>query len=388
MKEILEIREAISRSSTAKYKAFELRSKYDGRARDNTIFYGAHTGRGAGTGLQPQNLFKTVLPQRDVEAGIKLIRNKDRLAIEALFEKPMDLYASAIRSCIVAGKDCILDVGDFATIEVRVLFWLAGHTLGLQALAEGRDLYLEMAARIYRMNLKRLTKDYNLGSDLAKRRRQLGKQVILGAGFGMGVNGIKFQATCKQYEIEIELDLAKHAIRTYRELHREIPRLWATLERAAFLAIQSPGRSVKSGKLVWQTDGDFLTVTLPIGRKISYFKPRITSKQTLYGPRWQISYMGMDSKTHKFCPQETWGGKLTENCVQGVATDVLHEGQLRLEKTGIYLPVLTVHDEIVCERPKSVGSTEEFESTMAMVPEWATGLPIKVEAWSEHRYRK
>src|SRR5690606_35648266 len=74
---VLEIREAASKSSTAKYQAFEIRSRFDGRARDNTIFFGAHTGRQSGTGLQPQNLFKTVIEQEDLEAALPLIQRAD-----------------------------------------------------------------------------------------------------------------------------------------------------------------------------------------------------------------------------------------------------------------------------------------------------------------------
>ena len=85
---------------------------------------------------------------------------------------------------------------------------------------------------------------------------------------------------------------------------------------------------------------------------------------------------------------KTWGGKLTENVVQAVARDVLMEALLRLDETNLYDPVLAVHDEIACEREIGKGSTKEFIALMSKVPEWAKGLPIKVEAWSETRYRK
>jgi DNA polymerase len=64
------------------------------------------------------------------------------------------------------------------------------------------------------------------------------------------------------------------------------------------------------------------------------------------------------------------------------------EALLRLDNTKLYKPVLSVHDEIVCERPTVKGSTEEFLKIMSEVPTWAKGLPIKVEGWSEPRYRK
>lgn len=388
MIELLKIREMICRSSTAKYQAFELRSRSDGRARDNTIFFGAHTGRQSGTGLQPQNLFKRIYEQEDVEAGLKLMLSRDALSIQALFDKPMDLYASALRSCIIAADGCTLDVGDWNAIEVRVLFWLAGHTKGLQAFRDDRDLYLEMAAHIYGMKIEKLVKLFKAGQALAKLMRQLGKQTVLGAGFGIGINGIKFQATCAQYKIKISLELAQSAIKAYRAMHPQIPAFWRALEKAAIYAVVSPGRQYRVGRLVWEKRGDFLQVTLPIGRKICYYKARVDKVKTPYGMKPQLSYMGVRSPSKTFGLIHTWGGKLAENVTQGVARDLMVEAELRLEKTRIYQPVLAVHDEIISERWEHQGSNEEFLEIIGEAPAWADDLPIKVEGWSEKRYRK
>lgn len=386
VKRMLEIRADASKSSTAKYKAFEARSRFDGRARDNTIFYGAHTGRQSGTGLQPQNLFKTVLPQADVEAAIPLIKRGDFHAIKAMYPSPMKLYASALRSAIIADKDCTLDVGDFATIEVRVLFWLAGNTKGLDAIREGRDLYLEMASVIYRRPLAELTAAYLAGEAKAKKQRQLGKTVVLGAGFGIGA--AKFMASCLQQKIEVSEELAQLAVKTYRNSHAAIPAFWKNIERAAIAAVKNKGKRYRIGKLVWGMEGKFLTCELPIGRKLHYFEPRIKMKQSFYGEQPQLTYLGVNSVTKKFDRAEVWGGVLTENVVQAVARDLLMESLLRLDASEHYSPVLSVHDEIVCERKLGVGSVEEFEKIMKESPAWSEGIPIGVEAWSERRYRK
>jgi DNA polymerase len=387
-KTILEIRDAIGRSSTAKYRAFEIRSRHDGRARDNTVFFGAHTGRDAGAGLQPQNLFKRVMGQDEVNLGLELMRREDRHAIEALFEKPMDLYASALRGCIIASPEHVLEVGDFATIEVRVLFWLAGHQKGLDALASGRDLYCEMAGRIFRCDPEKIRKLYKAEDTDGIFKRQLGKQTVLGGGFGIGVNGEKFQATCKQYDMDIEIELAKRAVRAYREEHPRIPVFWTNIERAAVMACQNPGKRYKLGFLIWERQGDFLTCTLPIGRKLSYYKPKLELVRTPYGDKPRLSYLGLRSPSKTFGRISTWGGKLTENCVQAIARDLLYEVLLRLEESGKRAPVLAVHDEIVAERKKEACSLSEFINTMAKAPEWAKGLPVKVEGWCEERYRK
>jgi len=392
-RELLEIRSAISRAATSKFKAFEIRTRYDGRARDNIIFYGAHTGRDAGTGLQPQNLFKSVFSHDDVLTGIELIKSGDRHTIEALYKKPLTLYASVIRSCIVAKDGYTLDVGDFSTVEVRVLFWLAEHAEGLKAFATGKDLYIEMAAEIYGDNAGELQLAHAAKTKDAGNKRQLGKQTVLGAGFGIGVNGKKFQATCKQYGIDISISLAQKAIRLYRKKHKPIPKFWETIETAAIRAVQNPGKAFKHGLLIWECNRDFLTVKLPIGRRLFYYKPRVTQKQTKFGPTPELSYMGIEAKSKKFLRLSTWGGKLTENVVQAVARDLLMESALRIENRGLSQVVLKVHDEIVGERKRLPEGENDlggrkFIFDMETLPDWAEGLPVKVEGWSEPRYRK
>lgn len=387
-REILEIRQAISKSSTAKYAAFNARSQSDGRARDNTIYFGAHTGRDAGTGLQPQNLFKSTMPHADVLTGIDLIKARDVTTIQALYEKPMELYASALRSCIVAPDGKTLDVGDFATIEVRVLFWLAKHAKGLEAFVSGKDLYIDMAEAIYNESAADILKRYKSGDLFGIQQRQLGKQTVLGAGFGIGISGEKFQKTAKSYGMDISISLAQKAIAAYRERHAPVVRFWDTIETAATLAINNPGKAYRHGFLRWKTEGNWLSCQLPLGRKLWYFKPRIERVNTLYGEKLSITYRGVESVSRKFIRMSTWGGKLTENVVQAVARDLLMEALLRLEKRG-FPPVLAVHDEIVCERDDDIfeGESQMF-GLMAKAPAWAEGLPIKVEGWTDRRYRK
>lgn len=387
---ILEIRRSSGRSSPAKYEAFELRSRSDGRARDNTLFYGAHTGRQSGTGLQPQNLFKRVIPQAEVDEAVALLR--DDPAEITWFPQPVDVLASCIRSAIVAAPGHILDVGDFSTIEVRVLFWLCGHKKGLEAFVAGKDLYIEMAAKIYEQDEKIILEGYKSETVDGLNKRQLGKQTVLGAGFGIGIGGTKFQQTCKSYGIDISIQLAQKAIARYRDLHRPVPHFWEVIEDAARRAMDNPGKAYRHGYLTWKRQGKWLTVQLPIGRKLYYYRPEMQRVRTMYGEKTVLTYMGVNSVTKQFERQKTWGGKLTENVVQAVARDLLMEALLRVEKTTASRPVLAVHDEIVAERKLTAkgdsGAHQAFLDAMAVVPDWCEGLPVKVEGWCADRYRK
>lgn len=388
---MLEIRQLASKSSTAKYVSFKVSTMFDGRVRDSTSFYGTHTGRQSGMRLQPQNLFKSTIPVEDIPVAIEIIKNKDLTALQALFDNPMQVLASLLRSCIVAPSGSTLDVGDFATVEVRVLFWLAGHEKGLQALREGVDLYIDMASRIYNLTPEEVRAAYKSGEWAGIQKRQLGKQVVLGAGFGIGIGGQKFQASAKSYGIDISLSLSAKSIREYRKLHAPVVKFWEVIEAAAIRAVNNPGKGYKHGFLTWRMEGDWLTCTLPIGRKLYYYMPKMEWIKNKNGKFLTLTYMGHNSVTKKFERQTTWGGKLTENVVQAVSRDLLYEAMLRLNKRG-HTTVLAVHDEIVTERKLEddfdLDEGVTMRNLMSEVPAWAEGLPIKVEGWSEPRYRK
>jgi len=102
-----------------------------------------------------------------------------------------------------------------------------------------------------------------------------------------------------------------------------------------------------------------------------------------------LYFHGIDSKTKQWVKQNTYGGKLVENVVQAIARDLMAEAMLRIEDTGIWKLILTVHDELVAERSVFGGGTlEVFCELMATTPDWAEGCPIAVEGWTGDRYRK
>jgi len=61
MREIIEIRQEGSKSSTAKFNALINRTCADSRIRDNLMYHAASTGRFGGKGFQPQNLMRLVV---------------------------------------------------------------------------------------------------------------------------------------------------------------------------------------------------------------------------------------------------------------------------------------------------------------------------------------
>jgi hypothetical protein len=50
--------------------------------------------------------------------------------------------------------------------------------------------------------------------------------------------------------------------------------------------------------------------------------------------------------------------------------------------------LFTVHDEVVTEIATGESNLSEFSHLMSVVPKWATGCPIAVDAYQSDRYRK
>lgn len=375
-RELLEVRADASKTSTAKYEAFEARSRSDGRVRENQVYHTASTGRFGGAGVQIHNLPRGTIGDTDQAAEILSDPDTDLELIRLLYGKPLDVFSSCLRSVIQPSPGMELVGGDFAGIELRVLFWIAKHEDGLQAFIDGRDLYRELATVIYSKKL----------ADVTKPEREVAKRAVLGSGFGMGKD--KFFETCKAFGQEISLELAAEAVAAYRETHEKIPALWKNLELAAIAAVKNPTKSYKVNRVTWFMEGRFLYCELPSGRRLAYYGPKIEYKETPWGEKRPTLYhWDINPKTKKWVYTHTYGGKLTENVVQAIARDKMVDSMKRAENREMRL-LLTVHDELLTENEIGKVSVEEFESMMAENESWSAGLPIKVEGFKGMRYRK
>jgi DNA polymerase len=379
VRRVLEVRAEAARSSTAKLKAFRARTCRDGRLRDNLLYHGAGTGRWSGRGVQLQNLPRPSVVA-DTEAAITAIKREEHWWIDAFYGPPMAVVSDCLRGTLIASPGMELIAADFAAIEARVLAWLAGQRHLIRLFATGGDAYRHMAAEIYRRSADAIAK----GSI----ERQLGKQAVLGCGYGIGAP--KFRATCAKAGIRIGEAMAERVVQTYRTTNGRIVALWRGLEHAALRALEQPGMIVPAaaGRVRFRINDDFLWLVLPSGRPLAYAKPRIEDVETPWGElRPQVTYLGVNSITRAWERQSAYGGKWTENVVQAIARDLLAAAMLRLEQAG-YPIVLSVHDELVAEVPAGADSVEEFEAIMCRMPDWAEGCPVAAEGWRDLRYRK
>jgi len=373
VKRVLEIRQALSKTSTAKYEAMKNSCAPDGRIRDVLMYHGASTGRWSGKLVQFQNLPRGNI--KDMATAIKLIKQGSASSIEMLTDDVMGFMSSAIRGMVCAPQGKKLLVADFAAIEARVLGWLAGSEKMLNQFRNGEDLYEDMASKIYRVDVK----------DITAEQRQLGKAAILGAGYGMGAP--KFYETCLSWGIKVHEDLAKTAINTYRQTYHHVRQLWYDQEKAAHTAVRT-GNRVECGKTIWFMQDDFLKCQLPSGRCLHYYKPELKMKQNDWGESMELSYLA--EKMGKAFRNGTYGGKLVENITQAVARDLMADAMLRIEDEGFNI-VLSVHDELVAEVPQQTtlqNPLERFCNLMAATPNWAKDCPVAAEGWEGINYKK
>lgn len=382
----IELMKLLGRSSTSKYVAMlNWACPADNRVRGGLLYHGAATGRWSGAGVQPHNFVKGTV--QDVETMWDILKDMDRDTIMALprdkdgtpYGNVMDVLAEALRGAIIATPGYQLYVADYASIEARVLQWLAGDQEAMDMFRTGADIYCVMASEIY---------GYACNKKDHPTERAVGKVAVLGLGYQMGWR--KFQATVLEWTgIIVSDELAQQTVETYRAKFWRVKNMWRDQERAAIRAVENPGEHIRCGKVTWFTEGSFLYCALPSGRRLGYPDPEIHAMMMSWGEEKDcLTFMGMNQYSRRWERQKTYGGMLVENIDQAVSRDLMAEAMLRCEESGLYKPVLSVHDELIAEAPIGQGDVKAFERMMAECPAWATDCPVEAEGWAGLRYRK
>lgn len=370
----LSIRQRGAKSSTAKLEAMRKGANRDGRVRGCFQFNGASsTGRWSGRRIQLQNL-----PRGNVDERYFWALN--HRATDLFYPDPIEATSENLRGFLWADKGKRLLVCDFASIEARVLAWLAGEEKVLEVFRGDGKLYEHAAASIYKKPVDQVTKE----------ERQIGKVAVLALGYNGGKGA--FQAMAKGYRVEVTDTEAENIKKAWRKEHPNIENYWYALENAAISAVQNTGKQFKAGakgrEITYLMRGNFLFARLPSSRAISYPFPRLQEMTTPWGAqKIGLTYMGEDRFTRKWERQKAYGGLLCENGIQATARDILRDSMFRLEKKG-YPTIAHCHDEVICEMKEGVGSVREMERIMCASESWAKGLPVAAEGFEAKRYSK
>lgn len=415
VRELLQLRLSSSKTSVSKNVTTSNWVNSDGRLRGTLQFRGAfRTGRFSGRGPQFQNLARpSIKSAEEIEAAIESVKNG---TAPWFYDDLGKLLANCLRGEIISAPGKKLVVADFSNIEGRVLAFLAVELWKIEAFraydaGTGHDLYKVTYGKAFNVDPASVTKD----------QRQMGKVLELALGYGGGAGA--FATFAKGFNIDLNdmADKVKVAVdpsiwaeaeksyfdfflpkrmtrgmtqkvfvacdamkRAWRKANPAIVELWRAADAAITKVIRGEAPSAKIGRYVTaDMKGSYLRLRLPSGRYLTYAQPIVDDDG--------ISYMGMDREARmarKWARQRSYGAKFVENITQAVACDVLCESMLCLDEAG-YKAVLTIHDEIITEVPDTNEySYEEMARIMAVAPSWAQGLPLSVDGFEGHRYRK
>ena len=379
---VLSLREQVSRTSTDKYAAALACIDTDSRARGLFAFYGAYrTGRFAGRRVQLQNLSRIHFTDgskdetRTLDLARSVVCRGDTELLGMMYENPIEILSELIRTIFTGAPGRSIVAADYSAIEARVLAWLAGEEWKLEVFRTHGKIYEATAARMFGVPFESVKK----GSDL----RQKGKVGELAFGYEGSVGAVEKMGFLKDGTLTIAE--VQRMVKSWRRENPRIVRMWRSVENAAIKAVKCPGGEYKAARCTFRSNGGWLFITLPSGRSLAYFRPRIRPN------KWgedALHYEGENDRS-QWEVVGTYGGKLSENITQAVSRDLLCEAQRRIEAAG-YGIVLHVHDEVAVEVESRHADAvlKHICNIMAKVPAWAEGLPLRADGFVSKYYRK
>lgn len=389
----LAIRQNSARNTTAKYTTLLDCTGDNDRIRYTLQMAGAQrTARWGGRRFQPQNLSRPphYLEDWALTVVTDMVRADDIRGLELMVGEPMDVLVGCVRSAIRAQKGYEFRVVDLASIESVVIGWLTNCKWFMDNLRAGRDLYKAFAVHVYQVAYEEVT----------KAQRNNAKPATLGAGYRLGGGTMDDEGKktglwgyAENMKINLTKDESHKAVQVFRDLCPEIVDTWFTLERAVDKVLATKS-AVVVGRLRIAFQSPFLTITLPSGRRLFYYQPRMVTR-TMTGfngepyKKRQFSYMGKDQASNRWVRQFSHGGKLVENIVQAMARDVLKAGLIRADDFGFTIAG-HVHDEIISHQriDDDVCTTEALIQCMTETLNWAPDMPLKAEGWAGPFYKK
>ena len=176
----------------------------------------------------------------------------------------------------------------------------------------------------------------------------------------------------------------------WRNANPNVINFWWAVDRMVKDALDNPGTiqrlpcAADRATICAQVTRNLLSIKLPSGRWIRYYKPRIETNK--FGSE-SITYAGLDSG--KWGRVETYGPKLVENIVQATSRDCLRDAMMRVSEVFPDI-VMHVHDEMIVEvnEEQAEDALGYMQECMGKPIEWAPGLLLRGDGYITKYYRK
>lgn len=367
VKDALQLRQQLAKSSVKKYQAMQNAVCADGRARGMFQFYGANrSGRWAGRIIQLQNLPQNHM--EDLEQARGLVRNGDYEALSMLYDSVPNVLSELIRTAFVAREGNKFAVADFSAIEARVLSWLAGETWRTEVFVNNGDIYCASASAMFGVPVEKHGQNSHL--------RQKGKIAELALGYGGSVGALKSMGAIEMGLAEEEL---QPLVDSWRAANPNIVKFWWDVDRAVKTAVKQKKQADVNGIRFFCQSG-MLFIQLPSGRRLAYVKPRMGLNRF---DSESVTYEGVGG-TKKWERIESYGPKFVENIVQAISRDILCYAMKTLSNCMI---CAHVHDELIIECREDV-SLDTICEQMGRTPPWAEGLVLRADGYCTPFYKK
>lgn len=382
--QVLRLRKQLAHSSTAKFERM-LEMEIDSFIYGMLKYFGAHTGRYAGTGVQLHNLPRASLGSDfEIDLAIAVFNSCNYTKITWRYPDINATASKLIRSMLIAKPEHKLIVSDYTSIENVLLHWCADDKKTIKEFKDKKDQYKTFASSRFKVSYDSVT----------KKQRQYAKPCILGLGYGGSVNALLGIATA--HGVNMTYKQAEAEVKFYRyKKYPKIPKFWYAIYNKAVEAIATGDVQVfwnDNVKIEFRYENYYLKIKLPSGRTLWYPEAKlnyswiIIVKGSPVQMTGKMSYMGV--KNGQWMRVKTHPGGLTENIIQAMARDILVYGAMCAEQAG-YPVLFSVHDELISEtKNDKTHNINEFNKLICIRQSWAEDLPLHAAGYESQRYKK
>lgn len=279
---------------------------------------------------------------------------------------------SELRKALKAPEGYRVVVRDLSNIEGRVLAWWAHEDWKCAAFAQGRDLYNELATKLFGRPVDRKRTEIVDGQEINPDFVEgfVGKTCELGLGYGMGPPKLRYTflgGANGGPRMNFSEQQCREWVYTWRDTNANIVNAW----KEADMMIRHMA-TPNAQPLKWR--GLVVThkrIQLPNNLFLNYPGLRATEDS-------DPSFLNFEYWNGKHYTN-IYGGKLVENIIQALARIIIAHDMRIIDEhlVSTYNSdaciALTVHDELVAIAPTE-HAEEVYEfmgQTMSVPPEWA-----------------